>query len=90
MRFFQSDTFENENFPETKRQGAEFGARIRRIRWLAIWGNYGYMRPLLRTALFSNDIPGVPRHKGLGSGHRVPKGFLLSGKSMRRRSGIDQ
>jgi len=80
--FFNPDTFENENFPETKRQGAEFGARIRPFPWLAIWGNYGYMRPLLRTAPYShNDIPGVPRHKGSGGVDiELPKGFLLSGK----------
>jgi len=75
-------SFANENFPKTRRQGLEIGTRIRPFPWLAIWGNYGYMRPLLRKAPYSdNDIPGVPRHKGAaGVDIELPKGFLLSGK----------
>jgi iron complex outermembrane receptor protein len=80
--FFNPDTFANENFPETRRQGMEIGARVRPLPWLAIWGNYGYVRPLLRKAPYSdNDIPGVPRHTGSGGVDvKLPKGFLLSGK----------
>jgi len=75
-------SFANENFPKTRRQGLEIGTRVLPFPWLAIWGNYGYMRPLLRKAPYSNnDIPGVPRHKGAGGVDiEFPKGFLLSGK----------
>ncbi len=80
--FFNPDTFTNENFPETRRQGVEIGARVRPFPWLAIWGNYGYTKPILRKDPFSgNDIPGVPRNKGSGGVDiELPKGFLLSGK----------
>ena len=80
--FFNPDTFENENFPETRRQGVEIGARVRPFPWLAIWGNYGYTKTLLLKDPFSgNDIPGVPRNKGSGGvAVELPKGFLLSGK----------
>jgi len=80
--FFNPDTFANENFPETRRQGLEIGARLRPFPWLAIWGNYGYTKPILLKDPFSgNDIPGVPRNKGSGGVDvELPKGFLLSGK----------
>ncbi len=63
--FFNPVTFTNENFPKTRRQGIEVGAKARPFQWLSFWGNYSYINPTLRTEPFSgNDIPGVPRHKG--------------------------
>jgi iron complex outermembrane receptor protein len=80
--FFNPETFENVNFPKTRRTGVEIGATARPFSWLALWGNYGYTKPLLRKDPFSdNDIPGVPRNKGsLGAEIECPKGFLLSGR----------
>ena len=63
--FFNPQTFTNENFPKTRRQGIELGARAKPLPWFSVWANYGYTRPLLRKEPFEgNDIPGVPRHKG--------------------------
>ena len=78
--FFNPQTFTNENFPKTRRQGIEAGVRARPFPWLSAWANYGYVRPLLRAESFSgNDIPGVPRHKGsLGADAELGKGFLFS------------
>jgi iron complex outermembrane receptor protein len=70
----------NTNFPKTRRQGVEIGAKVKPFPWLSLWGNYGYIKPILRAEPFSgNDIPGVPRHKGsLGMGIDFGKGFLLN------------
>jgi iron complex outermembrane receptor protein len=72
----------NENFPKTRRQGIEIGAKAKPIPWLLIWGNYSYIKPTLRAEPFSgNDIPAVPRHKGsLGVDIDFGKGFLLGTK----------
>jgi len=72
----------NENYPKTRRQGIEIGAKVKPLPWLAAWGNYGYVRPHLRSGSFSgNDIPGVPRHKGsLGADVDLGKGFLFNAK----------
>jgi iron complex outermembrane receptor protein len=78
--FFNPDTFTNENYPKTRRQGIEAGAKIRPLPWLLVWANYGYMRPTLRGGPFSgNDIPAVPRHKGsIGGEIDIGKGFLFT------------
>ncbi len=51
--FFNPQTFTNENFPETRRQGIEIGARGRPLPWLSLWGNYSYVKPTLRSEPFS-------------------------------------
>lgn len=81
--FFNPETFRNENISKTRRQGLEAGLRVRPVSWLTFWGNYGYVRPLLRERPFSgNDIPAVPRHKGsIGSEIDLGKGFLFHGKA---------
>jgi len=77
--FYNVETSSNENFPKTRRQGIEIAARVKPFRWLSVWGNYVYIRPILREEPFSgNDIPGVPRYKGsLGVDIDFDKGFLL-------------
>ena len=73
----------NENYPRTRRQGIEVGAAVKPFPWVRIWGNYGYLRPILRGAPFSgNDIPAVPRHKGsAGAEINLGKGFLFNTKA---------
>jgi iron complex outermembrane receptor protein len=73
----------NANYPETRRQGIEVGATVRPFPWLGIWGNYGYLRPLLRGGPFSgNDIPAVPRHKGsIRADIDLGKGFLFNART---------
>jgi iron complex outermembrane receptor protein len=81
--FFNPATFTNENYPKTRRLGIELGVKIRPLEWLSLWGNYGYIRPLLRGGPFSgSDIPGVPRHKGsVGADIHVWKGFQVDGRA---------
>jgi iron complex outermembrane receptor protein len=80
--FFNPATFINENYPKTRRQGFEVGLKARPIQWLHLWGNYGYIRPLLRGDSFSgNDIPGVPRHKGsIGTDIFLGRGFQFDAR----------
>jgi iron complex outermembrane receptor protein len=80
--FFNPQTFTNENFPKTRRQGIEAGARAKLLSWLSVWANYGYTRPLLRDDPFEgNDIPAVPRNKGaLGVDIEAWNGFLFSAR----------
>ena len=80
--FFNPLTFTNENVSKTRRQGVEIGAKARPFQWLTLWGNYSYIRPLLRSDPFSgNDIPGVPRHKGsVGADIQIWNGFSFNGK----------
>jgi iron complex outermembrane receptor protein len=47
--FFNPQTFTNENFPKTRRQGIEIGARARPLPWLSLWANYSYVKPTLRS-----------------------------------------
>ncbi len=81
--FFNPLTFANENVPKTRRQGIEIGTRVKPFQWLTLWGNYSYIRPLLRAEPFSgNDIPGVPRHKGsVGADIQVWNGFSINTRS---------
>jgi iron complex outermembrane receptor protein len=81
--FFNPETFNNENYPKTRRQGIELGTKVRPFSWLLVWANYGYIRPILRSEPFSgNDIPAVPRHKGsIGTDINFGKGFELSTKA---------
>jgi iron complex outermembrane receptor protein len=81
--FFNPETFTNENFPKTRRQGIEVGAKVKPFPWLSVWGNYSYIRPILRgDTLSGNDIPGVPRHKGaLGVDIDFGRGFFLNTKT---------
>ena len=84
MRFFTIPKHStNENFPKTRRQGMEAGVKVRPFPWLSVWGNYGYISPLLRDGSFSgNDIPSVPRHKGsIGVDIDFGKGFLLNNRA---------
>lgn len=80
--FYNPVTFANENFPKTRRQGVEIGAKIKPLPWIIVWGNYGYIKPTLREDPFSGkDIPSVPRHKGsLGVDVDFGKGFVLNTK----------
>jgi iron complex outermembrane receptor protein len=77
--FFNPATFENTNYPDTRRQGGEAGLNVRPLPWLTAWGNYTYIIPVLRGGPFSgNDIPGVSRYKGsAGTQIDVGKGFLF-------------
>jgi iron complex outermembrane receptor protein len=81
--FYNVETSSNENFPKTRRQGIEIGAKVKPFQWLSAWGNYSYIHPILRGEPFSgNDIPGVPRHKGsLGVDIDFGKGFLFNTKA---------
>jgi iron complex outermembrane receptor protein len=81
--FYNPFTFTNENYPKTRRHGLEIGGRIKPLPWLLVWGNYSYIRPLLRGDSFSgNDIPGVPRHKGsIGTDIELGKGFLFNARA---------
>jgi len=86
--FFNPLTFNNENFPKTRRQGIEVGTSVRPLPWLALWGNYSYIKPSLQEKPFKgNDIPGVPRNKGsagfnvdFGNAFQFGKGLQLSSK----------
>ena len=77
--FFNPVTFSNENYPRTRRVGAEVGATFKPLQWLGLWGNYSYTRSRLREGPFSgNDIPFVPRHKAsAGADVHLGKGFLF-------------
>jgi len=81
--FYNPFTFSNENYPRTRRQGIEIGAKGKPFPWLLVWGNYSYIRPILRGDSFSgNDMPGVPRHKGsIGTEVDFGRGFQLSTKA---------
>lgn len=81
--FFNPETFRNENISKTRRQGLEAGLKVKPFSRVTLWGNYGYIRPLLRELPFSgNDIPAVPRHKGsIGSEIDFGKGFLFQAKA---------
>jgi len=78
--FYNPATFTNENYPRTRRQGMEAGVKVKPFPWLSIWGNYGYIKPVLRDGPFSgNDIPLVPRHKGsIGADINLGSGFLFN------------
>jgi iron complex outermembrane receptor protein len=81
--FFNPATFNNENFPKSRRQGVETGVKVKPFEWLSLWGNYSYTRPLLRGEPFpGNDVPGVPRHKGsIGTDIQPGMGFLINIKA---------
>ncbi|MFB3887049.1 MAG: TonB-dependent receptor [Thermodesulfobacteriota bacterium] len=77
--FFNPVTSSNENYPKTRRLGAEMGAVFKPFQWLGLSGNYGYTRSRLRKELFSgNDIPFVPKHKAsAGADVHLGRGFLF-------------
>jgi iron complex outermembrane recepter protein len=81
--FFNPVTFSNENYPRTRRLGAEVGATFKPFQWLGLWGNYSYTRSRLRKGPFSgNDIPFVPRHKAsAGADIHLGKGFLFDARA---------
>jgi iron complex outermembrane receptor protein len=81
--FYNPVTFANENYPKTRRQGIEVGAKAKPFPWLMIWGNYGYIKPSLREhSLSGNDVPGIPRHKGaIGMDIDFGRGFQLNTKA---------
>ncbi len=78
--FYNPLTFSNENYSRTRRRGMEVGLKTKPLSWLHLWGNYGYVHPILRGETFSgNDIPGVSRHKGsIGTDIHMGKGFLFN------------
>jgi len=53
--FFNPETFTNENFPKTRRQGVEMGAKWKPLPWLSLWGNYTYVKPTLRSEPLSGN-----------------------------------
>ena len=53
--FFNPQTFTNENFPKTRRQGVEIGAKGKPLPWFSLWGNYTYVKPTLRSEPFSGN-----------------------------------
>jgi iron complex outermembrane receptor protein len=81
--FFDPVTFINANYPKTRRQGVELTGKVSPLSWLTVWGNYSYIRPLLRGNIFDgNDIPGVPRNKGsIGAEFGPFEGLLFSAKA---------
>ncbi len=80
--FYNPFTFSNENYPRTRRHGLEVGVKVKPFPWLSLWGNYGYIQPVLREGSFSgNEIPGVPRHKGsVAADLDIGKGIHLDAK----------
>jgi len=80
--FFNPATFENTNYPDTRRRGVEAGLNVRPLPWLTAGGNYTYIIPVLRGGAFSgNDIPGVPRDKwSAGTKIDIGKGFLFDAR----------
>ena len=79
--FFNRSTFTNENYPETRHQGVEIGARAALFQILSIYGNYTYKKAVFVGAPFDgNDIPAVPGSSGsLGVRiHDVVPGLALS------------
>ena len=80
---FNPYTYTNENFPKTRRQGIELGAKVRPLQWLTLWGNYTYIKPTLQEEPYSgNDIPGVPRHKGsVGADVQVWDGLFINARA---------
>jgi iron complex outermembrane receptor protein len=78
--FFNPFTFTNTNFPETRRQGVEIGAKMRPLQWFTLWGNYSYIKPTLQEEPYSgNDIPGVPRHKAsVGADVQIWSGLFFN------------
>jgi len=81
--FFNPYTYTNENFPKTRRQGIELGAKVRPLQRLTLWANYSYIKPTLQAEPYSgNDIPGVPRHKGsVGADVKVWNGLSFNTKA---------
>jgi iron complex outermembrane receptor protein len=82
--YLNPETYNNENFPKTRRHGIEIGMKATPFEWLSLWGNYGYIRPILREDPFSGrDIPGVARHKGsIGADIHIWKGLQLNGRAL--------
>jgi len=78
--FFDPYEYTNKNFPKTRREGIEVGAKAKPLRWLTLWGNYSYTKATLQEYPYSgNDIPGVPRHKGsLGAEVEIWNGLSLN------------
>lgn len=79
--FFNPSTFTNENYPETRHQGVEVGARAALFEFLSIYGNYTYKKAVFEGAPFDgNDIPAVPRNQGsVGLRiHDMVPGFALT------------
>ena len=81
--FFNPVTFTNENFPKTRRQGIEVGAKAKPLQWLSLWGNYSYINPTLQQRPYSgNTIPGVPMNKGsIGADFNVWKGLSFNARA---------
>jgi iron complex outermembrane receptor protein len=87
--FYNPYTYTNTNFPKTRREGIEVGAKAKPLQWLTVWGNYTYTKATLQEEPYlGNDIPGVPRHKGsigtdvdFGKVFQFEKGFQLSSKA---------
>lgn len=81
--FYNPMTYSNENYPKTRRQGIEMGLKLKPFPWLNFYGNYCYVKPVLRGGTYSNnEIPGVSRHKGsIGTTVDLGYGFLLNARA---------
>ncbi len=79
--FFNPETFENTNHPETLHQGIEVGLRVDFIDRVTLIGNYTYTDAEFEKAPFKNNtIPAVPEHTAhIGvSVYDVIPGFIFS------------
>ncbi|MCP3175749.1 TonB-dependent receptor [Desulfuromonas sp. KJ2020] len=62
--FYNPIDYSNQNHPETRRRGLEFGADLKLARHISLTGNYSYTEATFEKAPFAgNDVPAVPRHK---------------------------
>jgi iron complex outermembrane receptor protein len=61
--FYDPSTFENTNYPKTRRRGVEAGLRDDFIDKVTIIANYTYTDAELKKGLYKgNDVPAVPEH----------------------------
>ena len=72
---------ENVNHPGTLHQGMELGCKIKPLENISVYGNYTYQNATFKKAPHkSNDVPGVPNHKGnIGfSIHEIIRGLTFN------------
>ena len=79
--FYNPETFENTNYPETHHQGIELGLKADFLDALTLSGNYTFQKSEFRKGAYkSNDIPAAPEHAasiGVQVRNVVP-GFVFS------------
>jgi iron complex outermembrane recepter protein len=62
--FFNPSTFTNENYPETRHQGVEIGARAALFKILTLYGNYTYKKAVFEGAPLTATISRPFQGKG--------------------------